>query len=163
MPCVQNTYCVCSHSLIYHALPFLGLEDEGFERLEQLAYLYLANNKVSHPFKCFFLNADLHSAHMIWRVYMFCVHLTIFLLCAILFWYIVPAGREGWQSPLIHSVWAYACNHIQYGCASWSELKCYWPFWTQSERERMDRFVCAFAGMNRQMGYRKNRGFLSAH
>lgn len=25
-----------------------GLEDEGFEMLEQLAYLYLANNKVSH-------------------------------------------------------------------------------------------------------------------
>lgn len=27
---------------------FTGLEDQGFEMLEQLAYLYLANNKVSH-------------------------------------------------------------------------------------------------------------------
>ena len=70
----------------------------------------------------------------------------------------MPAGSEGWQSPLVHSARAYACNHFQYGCASWSELKCYWPFWTHSERKGWDRFVCAFAGMNRQMGYRKNRG-----
>lgn len=27
---------------------FTGIEDEGFEMLEHLAYLYLANNKVSH-------------------------------------------------------------------------------------------------------------------
>lgn len=31
-----------------HVFVFAGLEDEGFEMLEQLAYLYLANNKVSH-------------------------------------------------------------------------------------------------------------------
>lgn len=27
---------------------FTGITNEGFEMLEQLAYLYLANNKVSH-------------------------------------------------------------------------------------------------------------------
>lgn len=27
---------------------FIGITDEGFEMLDQLAYLYLANNKVSH-------------------------------------------------------------------------------------------------------------------
>lgn len=27
---------------------FIGITDDGFEMLEQLAYLYLANNKVSH-------------------------------------------------------------------------------------------------------------------
>lgn len=27
---------------------FIGITDEGFEMLEQLAYVYLANNKVSH-------------------------------------------------------------------------------------------------------------------
>lgn len=34
-----------------------GIADEGFEMLDQLAYLYLANNKVSHAVdseKCFF-------------------------------------------------------------------------------------------------------------
>lgn len=59
-------------------------------------------------------------------------------------WHIdtVPAGRGGWQPPLIHSVWAYACNHFQYGRASWSQLKCYWPFWTQREGERKDGQIC---------------------
>ena len=49
-----------------YAFLFIGLEDEGFEMLEQLAYLYLANNKVSHPphFELFVLSADLKSADM---------------------------------------------------------------------------------------------------
>lgn len=39
---------------------FPGLEDEGFEVLEQLAYLYLANNKVSHTpdFQIFVLSTN---------------------------------------------------------------------------------------------------------
>lgn len=34
--------------LVYLLFVLLGLEEEGFEMLEQLEYLYLANNKVSH-------------------------------------------------------------------------------------------------------------------
>lgn len=30
----------------------------------------------------------------------------------------VPAGSKGWQSPLVHSAQAYACNHFQYVAAS---------------------------------------------
>lgn len=38
----QRVCWTCMFSL------FLGITDDGFEMLEQLAYLYLANNKVSH-------------------------------------------------------------------------------------------------------------------
>lgn len=77
----------------------------------------------------------------------------------------LPAGSEGWQSLLVHSARAYACNHIQYVAASWQLQKMLLTLLDAvplarhvDERERMDRFVCAFAGMNKQMGYRKNRG-----
>ncbi len=65
---------------IQYVFLFIGLEDEGFETLEQLAYLYLANNKVSHTpdFQMFVLNADLKSAYkMQWHIYLFSFHLTI--------------------------------------------------------------------------------------
>lgn len=54
---VCNTVC-------FH---FTGIEDEGFEMLEQLAYLYLANNKVSHTAdsQMFVLSANLKSAYVI--------------------------------------------------------------------------------------------------
>lgn len=77
----------------------------------------------------------------------------------------VPAGSEGWQSPLVHTARAYACNHFQYVAASWLLQKMLLTLLDAvrvaghaGERERMDRFVCAFAGMNKQMGYGKNRG-----
>lgn len=48
--------------------------------LEQLAYLYLANNKVSHTPDLLLkvLNADLKPVYVIqWQVYLFYVHLMI--------------------------------------------------------------------------------------
>lgn len=56
---------------------FTGLEDQGFEMLEQLAYLYLANNKVSHTaihtqdFQMFVFSTNLNCAYMmLWIVYL---------------------------------------------------------------------------------------------
>ncbi len=46
--CVHVCVCVCVCVCVVRA----GLDDEGFHLLERLSYLYLANNKVSHP--CFF-------------------------------------------------------------------------------------------------------------
>lgn len=43
--------CVCVYVCVVCVvcvLVFSGLEDEGFTVLEQLTYLYLANNKVRH-------------------------------------------------------------------------------------------------------------------
>lgn len=48
--------------------------------LEELAYLYLANNKVSHTpdFHMFVLNADFKSVYKILLQFdLFCLHLTI--------------------------------------------------------------------------------------
>lgn len=77
----------------------------------------------------------------------------------------LPAGSEGWQSLLVHSARAYACNHFQYVAASWLLQKMLLTLLDAVSlgrhvggRERMDRFVCAFVGMNKQMGYGKNRG-----
>lgn len=49
---IDSGFNLCNNKKLYAALKstvfFIGLEDEGFETLQQLAYLYLANNKVSH-------------------------------------------------------------------------------------------------------------------
>lgn len=68
---------------------FTGLEDEGFEMLEQLAYLYLANNKVSHipDFQVFVLSANLNCAYMLQQqVHLLHVHFTALLFYFILFY-----------------------------------------------------------------------------
>lgn len=86
-----------------------GIADEGFEMLEQLAYLYLANNKVCHAF-------DLKN----FSLYVSCRSVGGGGVIVLYFEFVdlVPAGSKGWQSPLVHSAQAYACNHFQYVTAS---------------------------------------------
>lgn len=64
----------------------------------------------------------------------------------------VPAGSEGWQSPLVHSTQAYACNHLQYVAASWPQQKMLLTLLgvalagKRAGRERKDGQICLCLG-----------------
>lgn len=75
---VYHVFDKITHSVLVVFYLFIGIADEGFEMLEHLAYLYLANNKVSHTpdFKMFVLKADQRSAGILSIL----CHLTIILL-----------------------------------------------------------------------------------
>lgn len=75
-------------------------------------------------------------AHMMQQRGIFTYFYSILFFSVLIHWHSASWQRE--VALCSHTVRAYACNDFQSGCASWSELKCDWPFWTQRKREKME-------------------------